>query len=371
MNKTSNFWYKKRVFITGVSGFKGSWLAIYLLKKGADVFGYSLKNEDPDSLFNNLSLDSRNLSENFGFFENSYANINDIEFLNAKIQDAKPDFIFHLAAQSLVIKGYENPLETWETNLMGSIKLLEVTKNIRHKCVVIFVTTDKVYENKEWDFAYRETDRLGGIDPYSASKAALEIAVDSWRNSFLRNKNQKNNVSLSTVRAGNVIGGGDYATNRIVPDCIKALKKQEKILIRNPESTRPWQHVLEPLTGYLMLAQKIYNTNKFSDTSINCDLQGAFNFGPDIDSNKSVIELVNEIFKTWPGKYDVKSNKNSPHEAKLLYLSSEKAKRYLNWRNKWSFKETIYKTINWYKKIYSGINALKCCIDDIESFEEK
>ena len=368
MNKLDNFWYKKRVFITGVSGFKGSWLAIYLLKKGADVFGYSLENEEPDALFNNLYLDSRKLSENFGFFENNYANINDIESLNTKIKDAKPDFIFHLAAQSLVLKGYENPLETWKTNLMGSVNLLEVTKNINHKCVVIVVTTDKVYENKEWDFAYRETDRLGGIDPYSASKAALEIAVDSWRNSFLRNENEKNYISLSTVRAGNVIGGGDWATNRIVPDCIKALKKKEKILIRNPDSTRPWQHVLEPLRGYL---QKIYNTNKFSETLINNDFQGAYNFGPDIDSHKSVVELVNEIFKIWPGKYYVQSDRIVPYEAKLLSLSSEKAKRNLNWKNKWSFQETIHKTINWYRKFHSGTDALQCCVDDIESFEDK
>ena len=365
------FWAGKKVFITGATGFKGSWLTLYLLRKGAEVWGYSLKNEDQYSLFNELKLDSRNKENSLSKFKNYYADICDMNTLRTKIEEVKPEFIFHLAAQSLVIKGYKNPLETWETNLMGSVKLLEVSRNIRHKCVIIIVTTDKVYENKEWDFPYRENDRLGGNDPYSASKAALEIAVDSWRKSFIKREKEKTYISLATVRAGNVIGGGDWSDYRIVPDCIKALEEGKKILIRNPSSTRPWQHVLEPLNGYLKLAEKIFNTYEISNNAIKNINEEAYNFGPDIDSNKSVIELVNEIFKIWPGKYYVQSDKTVPYEAKLLSLSSEKAKRNLNWENKWSFQETIHQTINWYRKFHSGTDALQCCIDDIESFEAK
>tara|TARA_B100000212_G_scaffold335314_1_gene307109 strand:+ start:3535 stop:4662 length:1128 start_codon:yes stop_codon:yes gene_type:complete len=371
MNKIDNFWYKKRVLITGVTGFKGSWLAINLLKKGADVFGYSLENEDSESLFNSLNLNSRKLNASFGLFENYYANINDIELLNNKIRDVKPDFIFHLAAQSLVIKGYENPLETWETNLMGSIKLLDATRNISHKCVVIVVTTDKVYENKEKNIAFSENSRLGGIDPYSASKAALEIAVDSWRKSFCdQSKNKK--ISLATVRAGNVIGGGDWSTYRLVPDCVKSLLNKKEIILRNPYSTRPWQHVLEPLSGYLKLAEKLFLSKSLGENEHLKYLESAFNFGPDINSNKTVLELVEEILKKWKGKYSIiKESKNLHHEAKLLFLASNKAKKFLGWQNKWDFEETIQKTINWYQKFYSGQDALECCIEDIKSFEDK
>ena len=267
-----NFWFGKKVVITGHTGFKGSWLAIWLNSLNAKVFGISLEPENDECLFN-LS----NIKEEI---QHNIVDIRDYEKLSFLINEIQPDFIFHLAAQPLVRKSYIESRYTWETNVLGSINLLESMKYINIPCTAIFVTTDKVYHNTEKDVSYNEEDILGGFDPYSSSKSAVELAVNSWRNSFFTNENK---IRIATVRAGNVIGGGDWSEDRIIPDAIKNLIIKNNIIIRNPNYVRPWQHVLDPLSGYLNLAEKISsNSNKI--------YQSAFNFGPDIE-NKLLASL--------------------------------------------------------------------------------
>ena len=253
----SSFWYKKRVLLTGHTGFKGSWLLLWLQQLGAQVFTFSLHPESKPNLFESLlsvTPPGNNWSHHIG-------DITDFKSVSSIVSLAQPDVVIHLAAQPLVRRSYEDPLGTWSTNLMGSRHLLEALKSLTHPCAVVMVTTDKVYENREWLHGYRETDRLGGHDPYSASKAGAEIAIHSWRSSFCGDGiHQTPNLRIATARAGNVIGGGDYAQHRIVPDCMRALISGEPIIIRNPKATRPWQHVLEPLSGYLRLSEVLLMT---------------------------------------------------------------------------------------------------------------
>lgn len=265
MNKI--FWKNKKVFITGHTGFKGSWLTMMLSSMGAKVKGYSLPLDKENYLF---GLIKEKVSHEIIHKEGDILNKSS---LNNEVQKFEPDIVFHMAAQALVRKSYLEPVLTWETNLLGSLNLFNSLKEIKKECTVIVVTTDKVYKNKEWEFGYRENDQLGGHDPYSASKAALEIAVESWRKSFCGRGPMKNrNINIASVRAGNVIGGGDMAQDRIIPDAIRALRNSKPIKIRNPLSTRPWQHVLDPLSGYLILAEHLYkDPNNFSE---------AYNFGP-------------------------------------------------------------------------------------------
>ena len=363
MNKNS-FWKNKKVLITGHTGFKGSWLSVWLIKKGAKVSGISLKPNTTPSLFNELAL--------AGKLQNNYfQDIREKTKLREIIENIKPDIVFHLAAQPLVRESYKDPLGTWDVNVMGSLNVLYSLSKLSNICAVLMITTDKVYKNKEWNYGYRENDELGGYDPYSASKAACEIAIESWRSSFCDPKdNIESNLAIATARAGNVIGGGDWAKDRILPDTINSLYKNEEILVRNPESKRPWQHVLEPLSGYLSLAEKLYLTQQNIKYEKKNPFSTSFNFGSNLESNKKVSELVNQILIYWKGSWKLDINKTYLHEAKQLHLNTDKAFRILDWHQLWDFETTIKKTVFWYKNFYkNGIKAFDLCIDDITCFE--
>ncbi len=329
----------KRVLVTGHTGFKGAWLCEWLLGLGADVTGLSLPPPTDPSLFVQLGL-ARRLRHVLG-------DIQEPDVLRKTVKDAKPDFVFHLAAQSIVRESYRRPRETFNVNAMGSLNLLEALRDASKPCAAVFVTTDKCYENREWSHGYRETDTLGGHDPYSASKAAAEMIIGSYRDSFFHN----HPVKIASARAGNVIGGGDWTAERIVPDCIRALEKNKLIPVRNRRATRPWQHVLEPLGGYLWLGACLA-----SPPLRRCDasaLASAFNFGPNRDANRTVEELVQEVLRHWPGRWRDKSDPNAPHEAGLLQLSTDKAAALLRWFPVWSFFEAVEKTVLWYRQAAS------------------
>lgn len=344
------FWGNKKVLITGHNGFKGSWLSLLLTSLGAEIYGISLENKDPNSLYNTLHFWNGKNEE--------VIDIRNFEKINNAIKNISPDIIFHLAAQPLVRESYLNPVDTWSTNVMGTISILEAARSLNKKTIFIGITTDKVYQNKEWIYGYRENDRLGGNDPYSSSKAASELAMHSWKKSFASNTK----LIISSARAGNVIGGGDYAKDRIIPDIIRAYKNDNILNLRNPNSTRPWQHVLEPLWGYILLAEKM---------SSNPEISEAYNFGPEVSSNKTVLELVEEFSKILKVKFEVEKTFNNLKESNLLNLVSEKAQNKLNWQPIWNFKKTIFKTATWYNKtIINNLNSLDCCVDDITEFME-
>ncbi len=358
----NKFWRNKKVFITGHTGFKGAWLTFLLRILGAKVWGYSLEVGNEPNLFRELTSQSHHLLNNDLF--HNIGNILNQEDLDNAIQSCEPDIVFHLAAQALVRKSYNEPINTWETNVIGSLKVLESLRKINNNCAVVMVTTDKVYQNNEWVYGYRETDRLGGNDPYSASKASCEIAIASWKKSFCGIHNhQTSKLAIATARAGNVIGGGDWSQDRIIPDVVRSLIKNKPIIVRNPEAIRPWQHVLDPLSGYLILAQNLSKTT-YENTEI-CD---AFNFGPDEQNQIKVSELVNLVTKYWPGDWDHVSSNDNLKESNLLTLQIEKAKNILNWKPKWDLKETAEHTINWYKKFNAGEGAYECCEKDILDF---
>ena len=329
-------YYKdKKVFITGHTGFKGSWLFAWLHEIGAEVKGYALVPEHADCLFN--------LLKPLNLINHVVADIRNKEKLQNEILNFNPDFIFHLAAQPLVRRSYAIPAETFEVNVVGTANLLEAVNKLEKKCTVIVITTDKVYENKEQDILYNELDSLGGYDPYSASKAATEIVVSSFRNSFFNiEKYAQHQKGIATVRAGNVIGGGDFSDDRIIPDIVRALNNNESIAVRNPGSVRPWQHVLEPLGGYLLLGGLMNNDAvKYS---------GAYNFGPNPSDHLTVKELLELAITIWgSGTWKDASNVNQPHEANLLKLDISKAKERLNWNPKLNATQAIEWTINWYK----------------------
>jgi CDP-glucose 4,6-dehydratase len=329
------------VLITGHTGFKGSWLSLWLANAGAQIYGYSLRPPGNPALFDLLQLKD--------VVQHQIADIRDFNQLSKTIFRIKPDIIFHLAAQSLVGQGYSTPLETIEVNTLGTANLMEAVRHAGVPTAVIVVTSDKAYRNMEWKFGYRENDELGGDDPYSASKGAAEIMVHCWRKSFFDPARVKEHgVRLASVRAGNVIGGGDYAVDRIVPDCIRYLQRGETIIVRNPAHTRPWQHVLEPLSGYLALGAKLL---RFPHSAEYCE---AFNFGPNVNSNRNVKELVEEVIECWgDGSWHHYRNDRANHETTLLHVSSDKAFHKLDWYPKWDFKETIGTTIEWYKKAAS------------------
>ena len=337
VDKTLQNYYKgKKVFITGHTGFKGSWLMAWLHQLGATVKGYALEPEHAGCLFNVL--------EPLNLCESIIADIRNKEKLKEEILSFEPDYIFHLAAQPLVRRSYQLPAETFEVNAIGTANLLEAVNLLANKCSVIVITTDKVYENKEQDILYNETDVLGGYDPYSASKACTEIVVSSFRNSFFNvDKIDEHKKAIVSVRAGNVIGGGDFSDDRIVPDIIRALKQQKTIEVRNPSAVRPWQHVLEPLCGYLLVGGLLNDEpQKYT---------GAYNFGPEPADHLTVKELVELAIKTWQsGTWKDTGDKNQVHEANLLKLDISKAKTKLNWQPKLNAAAAIEWTINWYSK---------------------
>ena len=355
-----DFWLNKRVFLTGHTGFKGVWLILFLQSLGANVCGYSLAAEPLPNLYRSIK---NNFKENLLHFE---GNILNKQLLKNVIRNFNPEIVFHLAAQPLVRESFVKPNETWETNLIGTLNLLECLKEIKNKCSIVIVTTDKVYENQEWTYGYRENDPLGGHDPYSASKACTEIMVDSWRKSFCgKASHQTSNLNIATARAGNVVGGGDWAKDRLIPDIVKGIIYKEPIKVRNPNSVRPWQHVLEPLRGYIMLAKKLYQEHE------NSDFQTSFNFGPNSTSNRTVLDLVNEINKNWECNVDFPQTSDRLHESKRLLLNIEKANAELDWYPYLSFEETISRTISWYKEVNEGADPYKRCMNDLNYYMKK
>jgi CDP-glucose 4,6-dehydratase len=327
----------QRVLVTGHTGFKGAWLAEWLLALGADVHGLALPPPTTPALFGQLNLAAR-LAD-----RHHLGDIRDLATVSGVVADVQPAFIFHLAAQPLVRRSYREPLETYATNVTGTAHVLEAARlatDRQRPCVIVSVTTDKCYENQEWHHAYRETDPMGGHDPYSSSKGAAELIISAYRRSYFSAPDSP--ARLASARAGNVIGGGDWAAERIVPDCIRALADGQPIIVRNKNSTRPWQHVLEPLSGYLWLAASLSAGNA-------AQLATAFNFGPAPESNRSVGELAREILKHWPGEWRDQSDPAAPHEAGLLNLATDKARHLLRWQPVWNFPVAVEQTITWYR----------------------
>lgn len=342
----------KRVFLTGHTGFKGSWLLQILAYCGAEVTGYALPPEKAQDLYNQIDGDSLCVKSHF-------KDIRNIDQLQTAFEDAKPDFVFHLAAQPLVLKSYQDPLYTFEVNTMGTAHVLEVLKKYSQPCVAVMVTTDKVYENNDTGKNFSENDPLGGFDPYSASKAACELIISSYRHSFFHHsKMATHGKSIVSVRAGNVIGGGDYADNRIIPDIIRSLENNEEIVLRNPKSTRPWQHVLEPLAIYLDLAMHMFKEpDQWNE---------AFNIGPDKSDVWTVEDLAKEaISVAGKGRLRIEQNPDAPHEAALLMLDNQKIKDKLHWKPRMNAREAIGASIQWY---LDEEDASARCLKQIKSF---
>jgi CDP-glucose 4,6-dehydratase len=352
MQDILSFYKGKRVLVTGDTGFKGSWLSLWLKELGAEVTGYALPPERDNDHFYLLGLDK--------LIHHIDGDIRDLPKLKRIMDEFQPDFLFHLAAQALVRLSYDDPKLTFDTNISGSVNILEAVRLSSSLRSVIYVTSDKCYRNKEWIWGYRENDELGGRDPYSASKAAAEVVFSSYVDSFF---SKQTALGIASVRAGNVIGGGDWAADRIVPDSIKFLQLKEPIVLRNPSATRPWQHVLEPLYGYLMLAVKLYNTPE--------NFSGSWNFGPGGESIRTVQELSEKIICQW-GEGEVRCNKqsNAPHEATLLHLNCDKAHHLLGWNSRWDFDRTVTETVKWYKEVVEGKPALGVTKKQICDFME-
>jgi CDP-glucose 4,6-dehydratase len=347
----SNFWKNKKVFLTGHTGFKGSWMAIWLSHLGAEVKGYSLEPPTNPSLFVEAKVKS--------LIESEINDIRDYTKLSLSIKNFSPDIIIHMAAQPLVRASYKNPLETYETNVMGTANILHAAIESRTIKAIVNITTDKCYENREIDIAYKENDPMGGFDPYSSSKGCAELVTSAYRESFLKNKN----IGIASVRAGNVIGGGDWAEDRLIPDILKAFESNKSVVIRNPQATRPWQHVLEPLSGYLMLAEKLYNSpSKFSE---------GWNFGPNYQDVKPVGSILEYMTKLWPGSSWQLDKSENPHEANLLKLDISKAKSKLQWKPVWSLETALNKIVKWHTSwIAQASSTQELCIKEINQYIE-
>lgn len=342
------FWEGKRVLVTGHTGFKGSWLGLWLTRLGATVSGLALAPEGEPNLFSTTRLADQ--------ISSHVCDINDPKHVADVLAQCSPEIVFHLAAQSLVLKGYESPEETFATNVVGTVNLLSRLRDCSSLRVVVVVTTDKVYRNMEQQLRFRESDELAGHDPYSASKAACEIAVEAMRKSYFAGK-----VAISTVRAGNVIGGGDWAQNRIIPDAVRAWSKDTSLFVRNPQAIRPWQHVIEPLAGYLVLAEKMY---------FDADLAQAFNFGPK-DQEPASVRTVVELARSCFGKGNVEFGPGNagPHEAGVLMLDSSLAEHELGFVPRWGIGKTIERTMKWYTGYESGLDPAGLCLSDIAEYE--
>jgi CDP-glucose 4,6-dehydratase len=338
VNAFGDHYRGRRVLVTGHTGFKGAWLTEWLLALGAEVSGLALPPPTQPALFEQLGLAGR-LAHHEG-------DVGDLPTVQRVVTRAAPEFIFHLAAQPLVRRSYAEPVETYRTNVMGTVNLLEAARLAGRPCTVVCITTDKAYENREWLHGYREEDPMGGHDPYSSSKGAAELVISAYRRSYFSAPSSP--VRVAAARAGNVIGGGDWAKDRIVPDCIRSLRAGEAIAVRNPASTRPWQHVLEPLSGYLALGAQLAAAQA-GDPARSERLHGAFNFGPTLASNRTVGDLVTEILRHWPGRWEDRREPGAVHEASLLNLATDKAHHLLAWRPVWDFATTIRHTVDWYR----------------------
>lgn len=349
-----NFFNGKRVLVTGHTGFKGSWLSIWLNELGAQVIGVGL---EPNSPKDNYVLS--NVGERI--YADVRADIRNAQSIQDIFSKHNPEIVFHLAAQPLVRYSYEYPVETYQTNLMGTINILEAIRHTESVKIGVMITTDKCYENKEQLRGYEESDPMGGYDPYSSSKGCCELAIASWRNSFFNPKEYHNHhKAVASVRAGNVIGGGDWALDRIVPDCIRAIEHGEPIELRNPNAIRPWQHVLEPLLGYMLLAKRLgEDPTRFSQ---------AWNFGPHAESTVTVKEIADKIVERYgKGEVNVCDTMSPLHEANLLTLNINKAIRYLDWHPRMNIDQCIDLLVDWYKK-YESEDVYKLCVDEINAY---
>jgi CDP-glucose 4,6-dehydratase len=345
------------VLVTGHTGFKGAWLSTWLMKLGARVVGYSLPPPTSPSVFEGCGLASR--------MEHIVGDVRDGGRLLGVMREAKPQFVFHLAAQPLVRESYAQPAATFEVNVMGTVSVLEALRALGTPCTAVMITTDKVYENREWEYGYREVDPLGGHDPYSASKAAMEMAVAAYRASFF--PPGRSPVRLASVRAGNVIGGGDWSADRIVPDAIRSLAKGEALSVRNPAAVRPWQHVFDPLAGYLWLAASM------AARPADAFLSSSWNFGPEPAGCRNVGELADAIVRAWgQGRWEA-GDARGPHEAGLLRLSVEKARSRLQWMPVWGFEQAVAHTVEWYRRDreFGADTAArhKFSLEELERFE--
>lgn len=344
------FWVKKNVLITGHTGFKGSWLSNWLHYLGANVTGYSLESESKESLFKCSGI-GENIKSCFGDIRNRNK-------MQEVFDDSMPEIVFHLAAQSLVIEGYKSPLSTYETNVIGTANVLECCRQTGSVSAVVNVTSDKCYENFEQREGYSEGDRLGGFDPYSSSKACAELVASCYQN--LYNSTEYKDIRLASVRSGNVIGGGDWSCNRLVPDIIRHIHKNETLNIRNPESVRPWQHVIEPLFGYMIVAEKLFNGENIAE---------AYNFGPNRVGSSTVFDLIKMINEISNKKVTYNYQKAAFHETDYLHLNNALAREDLNWCPKWNVLETINNVLVWYEAFYSGQDMKEFTISQIQQFE--
>lgn len=338
-------WRGKRVLLTGHTGFKGGWLASWLCKLGAEVHGLALEPQTP--FFAQLGLEAK--------IDHRIGDIRDACLVAARVAEVRPDAVFHLAAQALVLASYADPLATWDVNVMGTAHVLDALRALDYPCAAVMVTTDKVYENREWVHPYREEDALGGHDPYSASKAGVELVIASYRRSFFGD----HPVRVASARAGNVIGGGDWAENRIVPDLARACAAGAPLRVRNPDARRPWQHVLEPLSGYLRLAEALLEGR---------DVDRAYNFGPEAADVRPVRDLVDAALTHWPGTWQDASDPAAPHEAGLLSLGIERARADLGYRPRWGFAEGIGRTMAWYRGVHEGMDPAALTLTQIAEF---
>tara|TARA_B110000259_G_C14017459_1_gene401846 strand:- start:548 stop:1603 length:1056 start_codon:yes stop_codon:yes gene_type:complete len=350
MSVNSSFWKGKKVFLTGHTGFKGGWMSLWLQSMGADLYGYSLEPPTENNLFSSAKI-SQNMNSIIG-------DIRDLDFLKSNLMGINPDIVIHMAAQPLVRLSYLEPVHTYSTNIMGTVNLLEASRYASNIGAILNVTSDKCYENKEWDWGYRENEPMGGHDPYSNSKGCSELVTNAYRNSFFVDSK----VGLGTARSGNVIGGGDWAEDRLIPDTLKAFQNLESVTIRNPLSIRPWQHVLEPLSGYLSLSEKLYEDGQ--------DFSSAWNFGPREEDSKQVDWIVQEIASQW-GEHASWSvdNSNNLHEANLLKLDISKAVSRLKWTPTWSIKEAVEKTVSWHKSWLSNDDIQIQSLNQINDFK--
>jgi CDP-glucose 4,6-dehydratase len=349
------------VLVTGHTGFKGAWLCEWLLSLGARVTGFALAPESNATCFEKLNLGQR-------IDRHMIGDVRDFSLVETVLRETAPSFLFHLAAQALVSVSYEDPLQTYSANVLGTAHILEALRRVGRSCVAVVITSDKCYENQNRSEPYHEGDPLGGSDPYSSSKACAELVCASYRRSFF---SEHRPIALASARAGNVIGGGDWSRDRIVPDCVRALRSKRAIVVRNPGFVRPWQHVLEPLAGYLALAAEIDSAVRAEDNARLDQLCSAFNFGPRTDSSRTVRELVETILTIWSGRWEDGRNPKAPHEAHRLTLASEKAERILGWRPVWNFEQSVLNTIKWYRTMQQPAHDIqKFTHEQIEAFEQ-
>ncbi len=345
-----SFWQGKSVFLTGHTGFKGGWLAIWLNKMGASVHGYALNPPTKTNLFNEAKVGDQ-------LTTSTIADLRDGKTLQTAMQAANPDIVIHMAAQPLVRASYKDPVETYTTNVIGTVNLFEAVRNTPSVKAVVNITTDKCYENREWLWPYRENEPMGGHDPYSSSKACAELVTSSYRRSFFEDVG----VQLASVRAGNVIGGGDWGDDRLIPDFLRAIDAKQTLVIRSPKAIRPWQHVLEPLSGYITLAENLYTKgSQFAE---------GWNFGPDDTDSRSVEWIVNHLCQQISGANWQLDKNPQPHEANTLKLDSTKAKTLLNWTPRWNLATALDKTIEWHTAWKQDSNMTEVCLQQIESYE--